>query len=48
MDCADIKFSDNAANLLIATAINDGNLMDCAEYDAGVYTAAIGAGLLIN
>ena len=43
MDCADKSISENAADELIATAINTVDLMEFAEADAGGLIAAINA-----
>ena len=48
MDCSDIKFSDDLADELIATAIYAGNSTDCAEDAAGGLIAAIDAGVSMN
>ena len=41
MDCADIKISEDAADELIATAINAGNLTDCSDNAEGGLIANI-------
>ena len=44
MDCADIKFSDDAADGLIATSSDAENSADFSQDDSGVLITAIDAG----
>ena len=48
MDCSDIKFSDDAADGLIAITIDAGILTDCSEDAAGGLIAASYAGVSTN
>ena len=48
MDCADKSISDDAADELIATDINYGDLMDFSEDYAGGLITTINAGNLTN
>ena len=48
MDCTDINISYDAADVLIATSIDDGNLMDCSDDAVGGLITATNAGDLTD